>query len=134
MPMQLTSEQLEAYRRDGFITVEDLVSPKEVEEFGRRLREYTHNGRPPGEIRIQVEPRVARGELKVDHPGDGIRKVGNLVQGDDLFRALGMHENIVGIIEQILGPDIKFFRNDMLMKPPKSDRRRDGIKIRRIGP
>ena len=57
----------------------------------------------------RLKPRVERGELKVDHPGDGIRKVGNLVQGDDLYRALGLHENIVGIIEQILGPDIKIF-------------------------
>ena len=76
------------------------------------------SGRPPGDIRIQVEPRVERGELDVDHPGDGIRKVGNLVQGDGLFRALGLDENIIGIIEQILGPDIKIFRNDLLMKPP----------------
>lgn len=119
MPKQLTCEQLEAYHRDGYIAVEDLVSSKEVDELGRRLREYSHDGRPPGEIRIQVEPRVERGELKVDHPGDGIRKVGNLVQGDDLYRALGLHENIVGIIEQILGPDIKIFRNDLLMKPPE---------------
>ena len=55
MPKQLTSEQLEAYHRDGYIVVEDLVSLKEVEELGRRLREYTHGGRPPGQIRIQVE-------------------------------------------------------------------------------
>jgi ectoine hydroxylase-related dioxygenase (phytanoyl-CoA dioxygenase family) len=41
-----------------------------------------------------------------------------LVQGDDLFRRLGLNENIVGIIEQILGPDLKMFRNSLLMKPP----------------
>ena len=29
------------------------------------------------------------------------------------------HENIVGIIAQILGPDIKMFRNSLLMKPPE---------------
>ena len=30
-----------------------------------------------------------------------------------------MHDNIVGIIEQILGPDIKMFRNALLLKPPR---------------
>ena len=104
MPMQLTAEQLEAYHRDGYIVVEDLVSPNEVEMLGHRLREYTHGGRLSGSIRIQTEPRIERGELKIDHPDDGIRKVDNLVQGDDLFRKLGLNENIVGIIEQILGP------------------------------
>ena len=119
MPMQLTSEQLEAYRRDGYIVVEGLVPPEEVEALRNRLREYTHDGRPLGSIRVQIEPRIQRGELKVNHPGDGIRKVDGLVQGDDLFRKLGLNENIVGIITQILGPDIKMFRNSLLMKPPE---------------
>jgi ectoine hydroxylase-related dioxygenase (phytanoyl-CoA dioxygenase family) len=55
----------------------------------------------------------------VAHPGDGIRKIDGLVEGDDLFRALGLNESIVGIIEQILGPDLKLFRNSLLLKPPE---------------
>ncbi len=117
--VKLDAEQLQAYHRDGYVVVEDLVSSQEVESLSRRLRQYTHEGRPPGNIKIQVEPRVDRGELRVEHPGDGIRKVSELVENDDLFRKLGMNENIVGIIEQILGPDIKMFRNALLMKPPE---------------
>lgn len=119
MSIRLTNEQLEAYHRNGYIVVEDLVPPEEVEALGNRLREYTHGGRSCEKIAIQIEPRVQRGELKVDHPGDGIRKIDGLVQGDDLFQALGLNENIVGIIEQILGPDIKMFRNSLLLKPPE---------------
>lgn len=119
MPMQLTPEQLEAYHRQGYVVVEDLVSSVEVEALHNRLREYTHDGRPLGSIRVQIEPRVQRGELEVNHPGDAIRKVDSLVEGDELFRKLGLNENIVGIISQILGPDIKMFRNALLMKPPE---------------
>ena len=54
----------------------------------------------------------------MDHPGDAIRKIDHLVQHDDRYRALGTHPNIVGVIEQILGPDIKMFRNSVLLKPP----------------
>lgn len=118
MSMQLAAEQLESYEQNGYIVVEDLLSAEEVEGLRNRLREYTHGGRPLGSIRTQVEPRVQRGELHVDHPGDGIRKVEGLVEGDDLFQKLGLHENIVGIIEQILGPDLKMFRNALLLKPP----------------
>ena len=119
MPMQLTPEQLEAYHRQGYVVVEDLVSSVEVEALHNRLREYTHDGRPLGSIRVQIEPCVQRGELEVNHPGDAIRKVDSLVEGDDLFRKLGLNENIVGIISQILGPDIKMFRNALLMKAPE---------------
>jgi phytanoyl-CoA hydroxylase len=54
----------------------------------------------------------------VDSPGDGIRKIDGLVQNDDLFRRLGTHPRIVNVLESILGPDIKLFRNSLLLKPP----------------
>lgn len=117
--MKLTQEQLEAYHRDGYVLVEDLVTPEELDALRNRLRAYTHGGLPTDKLRIQIEPRVTRGELKVSHPGDGIRKIDGLVQGDDLFRKLGLHEHIVSILEQILGADIKMFRNSLLMKPPE---------------
>ncbi|MCE7983535.1 MAG: phytanoyl-CoA dioxygenase family protein [Caldilinea sp. CFX5] len=119
MPIQLTPEQLNAYARDGYVVVEDLLTAAEVAGLRARVREYTHGGRPWDGIKVQVEPRVERGELTVAHPGDSIRKIDFLVQSDDRFRALGLHENIVGIIEQILGPDLKMFRNSLLLKPPE---------------
>lgn len=114
-----TSEQLAAYERDGFIVVEDLVTANEVAALRERVREYTHGGRRTDALMVQVEPRVQRGELKVDHPGDGIRKIDGLVQNDDLFHGLAAHPNILGVIEQIVGPDIKLFRNSLMLKPPE---------------
>src|SRR5690348_3747285 len=117
MTLHLSSEQQAAYERDGYLLVADLVSPEEVAALRERVREYTHGGRPADALTIQIEPRVQRGELQVAHPGDGVRKIDGLVQGDDLFRKLGLHPNILGILEPILGPDIKLFRNSLLLKP-----------------
>ncbi|OPZ05176.1 MAG: Phytanoyl-CoA dioxygenase (PhyH) [candidate division BRC1 bacterium ADurb.BinA292] len=117
-PMRLTEEQLEAYRRDGYIMIENLVTPEELKQLHHRQREYTHCGRDASKLSIQVEPRIQRGEVKVDHPGDGIRKIDGLIEHDDLFRRLGTHPNILEILEQILGPDIKLYRNTLLLKPP----------------
>jgi ectoine hydroxylase-related dioxygenase (phytanoyl-CoA dioxygenase family) len=114
----LSHAQLDQYQRDGFIVVEDLLTREEVAALQTRLREYTHGGRDHSRLVIQIEPRVQRGEMKVPHWGDGIRKIDHLVEHDDLFQKLGLHPNIVGIIEQILGPDIKMFRNSLLLKPP----------------
>ena len=118
-PRQLTDDELSAYDRDGFAIVENLLSPDEAAALQDRVREYTHGGRATKKLRIQVEPRVTRGELRVKHPGDGIRKIDGLVEGDDLYNQLGKHPNIVGVIQQILGPDLKMFRNAMLLKPPE---------------
>lgn len=118
MTMPLTPQQLDAYHRDGYFAVEGLLTAEETTALRDRIREYTHGDRPRGNMYFQTEPRIARGELKVDHPGDGIRKIDGLVENDDLFRKLGTHPNIIGVIEQILGPDIKMFRNALLLKPP----------------
>lgn len=116
---RLSEAELQQYENLGYVVVENLITQEELAGLRERLRDYTHNGRPaPDPIKFQVEPRIRRGELKVEHPGDGIRKIDGLVQGDDRFQALGTHPNIVGIIEQILGPDIKMFRNSLLLKPP----------------
>ena len=106
---QAEQRSTRCYRCDGYIVVENLVSPEEVEALGSRVREYTHGGRPPGGLRVQMEPRIQRGELEIARPGDGIRKIDGLVEEDDLFRRLGLNEGIVGILAQILGPDIKMF-------------------------
>ncbi len=118
MPMSLSAQELARYEQDGFLLVEGLVDPQDVATLGCRLRAYTHGGRPRDALRVQVEPRVQRGELAVAHPGDGIRKIDGLVEGDDLFRDLGLHPNMRGILTRILGPDIKMFRNALLLKPP----------------
>jgi phytanoyl-CoA hydroxylase len=118
MSVFITSEQLAAYRNNGYLVIEDLISAEETQRLRERVREYTHGGRPAEALTIQIEPRVQRGEMTVEHPGDGIRKIDGLVQADDLFRRLCLHENMLAVIEAILGPDIKLFRNSLMLKPP----------------
>ena len=119
MAIHITSKALEAYRKDGYIIVEDLITDEELEGLRNRLHDYTHGGRNTDSLRIQIEPRVQRGELQVDHSGDGIRKIDGLVEGDDLFRKLGLHANILDTLTRIIGPDIKMYRNSLLLKPPE---------------
>src|SRR5258708_7136304 len=115
--MPLSTEQLAAYEANGYLVVEDVISAAEVAALRERVREYTHGGSSREGLYVQTERRVERGELAVAHSGDAIRKIDSLVQNDDLFQRLGLHENIVGIIAQIVGPDIKLFRNSLMLKP-----------------
>ena len=119
MTMSLSARELAQYNEEGFLLVEGVADPDEVKALGQRLWDYTHGGRSQAALRVQVEPRIQRGELAVEHPGDGIRKIDGLVEGDALFRELGLHPNIRGVLTQILGPDIKMFRNALLLKPPE---------------
>lgn len=115
----LTQERVRAYRTEGYVVVENLLSAADVEALRQRICEYTHGGRPMERLRVQVEPRVQRGELAVAHPGDSLRKIDGLVEGDDLFADLGLHSAVADVIEDLLGPDLLLFRNSLMLKPPQ---------------
>src|SRR5579862_5923756 len=68
MKTHFTAEMLDSYQRDGYLLVEDLISPEETAALRERIREYTHGGRSQAALHIQIEPRVQRGEVTVAHP------------------------------------------------------------------
>ena len=107
------------YRVDGYFVREGILAPSEVEALRARVREYTHGDRPRGAMRFQTEPRVSRGELAAAHPPDAVRKIEGLVEHDDLFRALALREEVVATAREFLGPDLKLYRNALLLKPPR---------------
>ena len=112
----LSAEQRQSAAEDGYFVVEDLLSLEQCQEYLRRLDDYArgHRNLPEG-MAIQREPRVARGEIT--SPGDDVRKISGVAYGDDLFRQLVMHPTIVAYIQGLMGPNLKLFRADVLMKP-----------------
>ena len=118
MPV-LSKQKTEQYDREGYIVVENLLPAEEVTNLRNRFREYTHGDRPHGKIRFQLEPGVANGENKTSVIRDSYRKADGLVEHDELFRRLGTHPNIVDVVEELIGSDLKMFRNALLVKPPK---------------
>jgi phytanoyl-CoA hydroxylase len=117
--MSLNAAQLQQYEEQGYVVVEGLVPPQELAALIGRLDDYAYERRPAGQVRIQVEPRVTRGEMRVANKGEAVRKMEGLVEHDDLFQALGLRPSIVSALESILGPDLKMFRNAVLMKLPR---------------
>ena len=59
---------------------------------------------------------MQRGELNAAR-GDDVRKISGVAHGDDLFRTLVSHPTIVRIMQDLMGPNLKLFRSDVMMKP-----------------
>lgn len=116
--VELTDEQFAHYQREGYV-VEDALTGEEVEAARERLREYTSGERDPGDIYMQVEPRVERGEVAAESEEQRYRKLSGVVENDELFRELATTDAIVEPIKQLLGPHLKLYRSAVLMKPPK---------------
>ena len=116
--MALTAEQKKQYQEDGYLVFPELFAEADVARCLRRLEELVLERRPrPAEIRMQVEPVVERGEASASGPLDALRKVECLVGNDDVFLALAKDPRLLGPVTDLLGPDIKLFRDALMMKP-----------------
>jgi ectoine hydroxylase-related dioxygenase (phytanoyl-CoA dioxygenase family) len=114
---RLTAEQRRQADEEGYVILEGLLSPQECHAYIERLDDYAHGRRPlPPGLAVQREPRIARGELAAA-PGDDLRKISGVAYGDDLFRALVLHPTVVRIMQELMSPNLKLFRADVLMKP-----------------
>ena len=119
--MDLTDGQFRQYQSDGYVVVEDALSPETVDRVKSRLREYTHGEREVEEFQSQNEPAVERGEVDVEDPGDAVRKFEGLgmVESDEVFRDVAENDTVVSVASQLLGPDLKLLRSAAMFKPPE---------------
>ncbi len=115
----LSPEQQSAYARDGYLALPGLLTAAEVGALLARVRELVEDeaARPAG-IRLQVEPEIARGGASAPPYADSLRKIEALVEHDPQFGELARHPRVLGVFLALLGPDVKLFRDALMMKPP----------------
>ncbi len=120
--MTLTADQIAAFERDGFIVIPQLLSPEETAALRQRTEGIILGEIPmPEEFQqqyTQLEPALAEKDPRGRERLAAMRKLWQLWKFDPVFEALIHHPAIVGVIEALLGPDIKFFGDQMLLKPP----------------
>ena len=118
--MQLSEDQVRKFQEDGVLIVEDLLDEAEVETLRKRA-EWVASGQSPDipKGNLQVEPRVAKGELQADTYADSLRKMNHLAFHDEVFQAHVKNSKVLDVIESLLGPDLKLYQDQILMKPPR---------------
>ena len=99
---------------NGYIIVEDLFSKDEVDELGRRIEEICEGERDFPEAEMEWEP----GTTTRTRSMQSIRKLHNGVFHDELFRSIAGHPRVLDVVEQLIGPDIKLFGDQLFVKPP----------------
>jgi len=116
--MTLTEEQKEAFWRDGFLPVPDVLNAEEVAELRRRTEQIILGEVPFPMEYLQIEPELAADSGEKVNPIFRVRKLWNLTRYDPVFREYAKHPNIVAVVTGLLGPDVKLYTDQMLLKPP----------------
>ena len=119
--MALTAAQVDEFHKNGFLIIENVLTPDELEAMRRRAEEIARGELPEGSrIRRQVEPAIDRGETMAATYEDSLRKMTRLVlAGDEVFQAHALRPQIVENMQALLGPDLTLYQDQLFMKEPR---------------
>ena len=116
--MALATDQKAFFQEYGYLPYTRVVSDEELEALRQRSEDIAEGRVTHVPSRyIQLEAAFHEGE-DTDTPRiDTVRKMTQLCYFDDLFQAVAKKPEIVDVIEDLLGPNIKFYTDQLMMKP-----------------
>jgi ectoine hydroxylase len=105
-PGPLAPQDLGGFERDGFLAVDQLITPEEVQVYRRELDRLVTDSEIRADERSIVEPRTQE-----------IRSVFEVHRISELFADLVADERVVGRARQILGSDVYVHQSRINVKP-----------------
>lgn len=113
--------QLEQYQRDGFLILSDLLSPEFVREVcaetSRMIAACPYGQDQKG---VCWDRQIKEGVVKLSEADRelGVFKLHHSYKHDAYFRALLDRMPELDLVEELLGPDLKAYAQQLVMKPP----------------
>jgi len=118
----LTAKQVNQFKLNGFLVVEDVLSKDEIEVLAERTDLIAANkvNQVP-DTSIQLEKIFVNGEQPVADKILSVRKLYNLAVYDQIMWEHVTHTKIVDIITDLLvTDDVKMYGDQLFMKAPKT--------------
>ena len=116
--MTLTAVQKSHFHDYGYLPYQRVLSDDAVEGLRQRCADIAY-GRldhvPPRFVQLEAAFQ-GNGESDGDRL-DQVRKMTHLCYFDDLFQSAARTAAIVDVIEELLGPNIKLYCDQLMMKP-----------------
>lgn len=109
---------LSRYHDEGYAVVPGLLSLDEVDAIHREITSIIENRNDYADELIQIEPLVRSGDRSPESFELGVRKLFRVGKHNDFFRDFAIHERLVEVARELLGPDLFLLQSMTLMKPP----------------
>ena len=109
----LTAEQIETFNTDGYLSVDSVLSLEELDELRRVTGEFVEQSR-------NVTENDATFDLEPGHTAESpqLRRIIRPVSKHPVYEKFVYHEDILDIVESLLGPNLRYHNNKMNMKNP----------------
>src|SRR6185295_17804659 len=100
----LSRDQIDAFWRDGYLMVEDAVTPLQLAALGAEIARWVEESRGHA---IDGRPRFDMGgEHSADKPA--LRRINNPSDISDAYREVMLDARTVDMVADLIGPDVKF--------------------------
>lgn len=109
----LESDQVEKFRQDGYLAVSNVLSDAEVEELRSLTEEFVERS-------SQVTANDEVFDLEPVHSAESpaIRRIKHPVSQHPVYARFARHQGILDIVEDLLGPNLRYHNNKLNMKNP----------------
>ncbi|NKB67998.1 MAG: phytanoyl-CoA dioxygenase family protein [Candidatus Latescibacteria bacterium] len=107
----LSQEQIELYRANGYLAVEQVFNGTEVEELRRVTDEFVDKSR-------QVDESDAAFDLEPGHTAAApqLRRLKSPVLLHEAYKRALHHDGLLDIVEQLVGPGVRYNGDKLNMK------------------
>lgn len=107
----LTPAQIESYRRDGYLGVENVFSPAEVADLRRVTDEFVEKSRA-------ITANDAVFDLEPSHTPQNprLRRLKDPIKQHAVYRQALLNARLLGIVSQLIGPDLTTNGNKLNLK------------------
>ncbi|MCX5659395.1 MAG: phytanoyl-CoA dioxygenase family protein [Planctomycetota bacterium] len=110
----LTPDQIAQFYAQGFLTIEPLFTPAEVDAACRSISRLIRDK----VVALDIEPAVKAHPEVVADPELAVRKLMFFTAFDPLLKSLCEHRALVGAVEQLMGEPSVMAQDMALLKPP----------------
>ncbi len=114
--MALTDDQKREFDENGYIIVRGLLTREEVEAVGKRADQIALGEIAQPASAVQIEPAIQRKEETPKSKLQSVRKLSSAARTDSIMLAHATNPKILDILEDLIGPDIKLFDDQLFMK------------------
>ena len=112
--MKLTEKEIHRFQQDGYLVVEQLLSPDELRDLRERTEDIAAGRVDFPREKIEFEPGAPEEASSLTQ----VRKINDGANSDPVLGAHTRHRGILEVVESLLGPDIKLFGDQFFIKPP----------------
>lgn len=116
-PGAFTNEHVAQFERLGFVAVENVFTPQEVEDAKEGLR-FLIGGGNPAYDGVEFEAAADGKNLAPEEKELYVRKTMYFVDHDARLKHMSEHPTFKGIVQRLLGCEAKMIQDMALMKPP----------------